>query len=638
MSFEPGNELFNARLGPRLFVIVTIVRQASGELGAPRRMGRVRRFASVAVRVIAAMALVLLAATPALATPTQDFGKLLSDYDEAQLKLFPSNAVQRNDKRYLGFYEDDLTAAHLALERGLNAEERARLAAIDRGALAPQDRLSYDILGWTLAMRAEEIAPGQGEARQYLPLDQFNGAHLTFAREMEWRSHYPYVTAPDFDRAISRMKGFAHWIDSAVARMREGMAKHIVLPRVIVERMIPQAENFAGENPETSLFMGPLKAMPAAIKASDRGRIAAAWIGTVRGEVLPAYRRLADFLKGDYLPQARASIGCLALPGGRAMYLHDVRSRTTVALSPSAIHALGLSEILRIESEMERVKSEAGFSGTLAEFRSYLRGDRHFKFSNSAEMVSAFERARRIAVAHVAAQFGHLPKASLEIRIYEAFLAPTKSAAEYSPLSADGRRPGIVYLNTYDLPGRPNYTSDVMELHEGIPGHHLQIATAVENAALPPFRRFGGPSAFLEGWAMYAETLGPALGLYTDPYQKFGALAYDAWRASRLVVDTGIHWYGWDEAHAVRFMREHTLLSETEIRSEVERDIAVPAQALAYKIGQREFLALRDKARAALGTKFDIRRFHDALLADGAMPLPILRAKMDRWLAAEKAR
>jgi uncharacterized protein (DUF885 family) len=267
-----------------------------------------------------------------------------------------------------------------------------------------------------------------------------------------------------------------------------------------------------------------------------------------------------------------------------------------------------------------------------------MRTDPRFRFHDAAAMLAAFERARRIVAARISSQFGRVPKARLEFRTYEAFLAPAKSAAEYAAASADGRRPGIVYVNASNLSQRPRYATDVLQLHEGIPGHHLQAAIAMENRALPWFRRFGGPAAFVEGWAQYAESLGPALGLYADPFQKFGALAFDAWRSARLVVDTGIHWRGWSADDAVRYFHRTTMLSESEARTEVERYIAVPAQALAYKLGEMKFLALRRRAQSALGRKFDVRRFHDALLADGAMPLPLLEAKMERWIAAEKAR
>jgi uncharacterized protein (DUF885 family) len=587
--------------------------------------------------VVAALVVILVCAS-AQASPHDDLAKLLRDHDESQLALFPSNALPRNDRRHLGRYEESLSAAHLAKARRSNADLRARLAAIERAALGEQDRLSYDIFAWTLATRAADLGPGHGEMAQMLPLDQYNGAHLSFAREIDWRARYPYMTVGDYERAMSRMHGFARWIDMAITRMREGMAKRIVLPRIMVERVVTQLDGFLAVASEDSVFMGPAKNVPSLIRAPDRTRIAAEWRTTVREAVLPAYRRLRDFLKGEYLGHARTSVGLSALPDGRAVYLDDVRARTTLDLSPDAIRAIGEREIVRITAAFETLKNEAGFSGTLAEFRAHMRNDPRFKFRNPAEMLAAFERARRIVAARLSTQFGRIPKARLEFRFYEPFLAPSKSAAEYSAASTDGRRPGIVYVNASNLAQRPRYTVDALELHEGLPGHHLQAAIAMENRALPWFRRYGGPSAFTEGWAQYAESLGPALGLYADPFQKFGALAFDAWRSARLVVDTGIHWRSWSADEAVRYFLRTTMLPEAEARTEVERYIAVPAQALAYKLGELKFFEIRRRAERALGAKFDIRRFHDALLADGAMPLPMLEAKMERWIAAEKAR
>jgi uncharacterized protein (DUF885 family) len=323
------------------------------------------------------------------------------------------------------------------------------------------------------------------------------------------------------------------------------------------------------------------------------------------------------------------------MPGGREMYLHLVKSETTTELSPGEIHALGLREIARIEAGMETVKEETGFTGSLDAFRDYLRSDPRFKYKDEAQMMAEFERVKDTVIAHIPDVFTHLPSGRLTFRFYEPYMAPDKPAAEFTP-GGQGR-PGIVYLNSFDLPSRAAYTSEALEAHEGVPGHQLQTMYAADNRSLPRFRRFGAPTAYTEGWGLYAESLGPALGLYTDPYQKFGALSFDAWRASRLVVDTGIHWFDWSREDAIAFLVKHTTLSETEAAEEADRYAVLPAQALAYKIGEREIVALRDRAEAALGKRFDIRRFHDAILKDGGMPLEILSAKIDRWIASEKA-
>ncbi len=564
--------------------------------------------------------------------------ELLRAHDETDRRLYPSAAIQQGDDSRLDQYEEDLTARHLAERRRVNSEELARLARIPRASLSRQEQLSYDIFAWNLDDERRALTPNVARDLQLLPLNQFFGAHLSFAREMQWRSDFPFNRVRDYERAITRMRGFARWMDYAIANMRQGIRLGITQPRIVVERMIPEVAALATPDVDQSLFLGPVKNIPDNIAAADRARIAASYRKAVAEVLIPAYRKLDVFLRNEYLPRARASVGLSAMPTGRELYLYEVHSQTTEDLSPEEIHALGLAEVARITAEMETVKTEAHFTGTLQAFTAFLRTDPRFQFRDEAAMLAEFRRIDAAVVAHQGALFGTLPKAPLEYRLLESYAAPSKAAAEYSGPSADGRRPGIVYLNSYDLPSRPTYGAESLALHEGRPGHHLQVALAVENDELPRFRRYASPPAFTEGWALYAESLGAELGLYEDPYKKFGELSFDAWRACRLVIDTGIHWMGWTREQAIAYLIANTALSETDATAEVERYIALPGQALAYKIGERQFIALRERARAELGAKFDIRRFHDALLADGAMPLPILEAKMLRWIAGEKAR
>ncbi len=585
-----------------------------------------------------AVAICFLALVPngaARADASADLTRLLNDYRAAESALRPSAAMPLTDRRYLDRYDDDLTTAYLDARRKINSDTRSRLSSIDRKALRSQDQLTYDILDWSLGDDASELKPGIADRFRLLPLNQFNGEHISFAREAQERGTAPFNRSRDYDNAIRRMLGFTRWLDQAIANMREGLQQGVTEPHAVVERMIAQVDAIAAGEPELSVFMRPVKDA-SKIAAADRARIVESYREAVSGELIPAYRRLAEFLKTEYLPHARESPGLAAIPGGKEMYLYLVKSETTTDLSPDAIHALGLKEIARIESEMEAVKKEAGFSGSLDAFRQYLKTDSKFKFKDEAAMRAEFTRVRDAALEHLDAVFSHKPKAQLTFRFHEGFVAPDRPAAEYTPGSGDGRRPGTVYLNSFDLPSRGTYTSEVLELHEGIPGHHLQTQFAAENASLPRFRRFGQETAFVEGWALYAESLGPELGLYSDPYQKFGALSFDAWRAARLVVDTGMHWLGWSRERAVAFLSAHTTLSRNEAEEEVDRYIAIPGQALSYKIGEQDILDLRQRAKAALGDKFDLKRFHDAVLKDGAMPLSILNAKIDRWIAAEK--
>lgn len=562
--------------------------------------------------------------------------RVLRDYRNAEARLDASSSMELSDQRYLERYEDDLLPAYVEARRKINKDTRAKLAAIDHRNLSRQDQLTYDIFTWSLSDDAEELKPGIAEGFQLLPLNQFNGAQISFARDMKQRSDRPWARVRDYDGSIRRMLGFTRWMDQAILNMREGIKSGVTQPRSVIERMVAQVEMVSGGNPEASIFLLPLKTMPNGITGDDRKRIAESYRAAVMGELIPAYRRLGEFLKTEYLPNARKSAGLSGIPGGKAMYLHLVRSNTTTELTPDEILDIGLAELKRIDGEMQKTKEAAGFSGSLREFREFLKTDPRFKFKDEAQMRTEFTRVRDAVLSQLDKAFSTKPRAELTFRFHEPFVAPDRPAAEYTPGSSDGRRPGTVFLNSFDLPSRPTYTSEALQLHEGVPGHHLQTQYAAANTLLPRFRRFGHETAFVEGWALYAESLGTEFGLYSDPYQKFGALSFDAWRASRLVVDIGMHWLNWSRETAVDFLMGHTTLSRAEAEEETDRYIAIPGQALGYKIGERTIQDLRERAKSALGEKFDLKRFHDAILRDGAMPLSILEAKVERWIDQEK--
>lgn len=585
-------------------------------------------------KILLAVTLFLAAVAPAMAAPNADLAQLFKDYDEAGLRASPSSALWRGDMRYLDRYEDNLTPEFLVEQRKENADFRARLAAVDRASLDAEDQLSYDIFAYTLDDDARGLAPGIADHFQMIPIDQFNGAHIGFAIEMQWRSRYPFNAAGDYEKAISRMKGFARWIDGAIGKMREGAALGITQPRAIVERLIPQAEEQANAS-EESVFYGPAKNMPDTIKGKERARLLKDYRAAVADAVLPAYRRLADFLKNEYLPKARTSVGLSAMPGGRDLYLYLVRHHTTLDRTPDEIHRIGLSEVARITAAMEAVKKKVHFKGDLAAFRAFLRSDPQFQFKDRDAMMAAYQAVKAKIALGLPKFFDHQPKTPFEIKFFEDFQAKNQASADYEQASLDGLRPGIFHINGYDLPARPTYQTEVLSVHESIPGHHMQIMLAQENESLPPFRRFGGTTAFVEGWGLYTESLGKDLGLYTDPYQEFAQLSFDMWRACRLVVDTGMHAGTMTREEAIDFMLANTSLTKTDVTAEVERYIAYPGQALAYKSGQLDLLRLRDKAQKALGAKFDIRKFHDAVLLDGAMPLSILDKQIDGWIAEE---
>jgi len=562
--------------------------------------------------------------------------RLLSEYRNSEARLDSSSSMELSDQRYLERYEDDLLPAYIESKRKINAETRAKLDAIDRLTLKGQDRLSYDIFSWSLEDDADGLKPGVADRFQLLPLNHFDGAQIGFARDMKQRSDRPISKASEYDGTIRRMLGFTRWLDQAILNMRDGIKQGVTQPRSVIERMISQVESIAGGDPEASLFMLPLKTMPDSIAEPERSRIANSYRAAVMGEMIPAYRRLGAFLRSEYLPSARKGAGLSSIAGGKDAYLHLVRSNTTTNLSPDEILDIGLSEIKRIEREMEKTRKDSGFTGSLAAYREFLKTDARFKFKDEPAMQAEFTRVRDAVLEQIDKAFSARPRALLTFRFHEPFVAPDRPAAEYAPGSGDGRRPGTVFLNSFDLPSRPTYTSEVLQLHEGVPGHHLQTQYAAANRALPRFRRFGHETAFTEGWALYAESLGAEFGLYRDPYQKFGALSFDAWRASRLVVDIGLHWLNWPRETAIEFLMTHTTLSRGEAEEEVDRYIAIPGQALAYKIGERSIMDLKERAKSELGDKFDLKRFHDAILKDGAMPLSILEAKVERWIADEK--
>ena len=578
----------------------------------------------------------LIAAAPALAAdPGAELNKVLRDYRAAEQRLPREADLQRTDDGSQR-YDQRGESANIEARKRINQEARTSVEKLDPAGMRPQDRLSWSIFKWQLEDEQRELQPGVEEVWDLLPLSQFDGPQITLPRQIEWRAGAPWKRTQDYDDAIRRILNFSHWTDGAIAKMREGLKRGAVQSRAIVQRVIGQLDMFAAQDPESSAFLQPVREISASITGKDRSRVTDAYHSAVVGELIPAYRRMSDFLKTEYLPHANDAPGLSAIPGGKELYRYLVKSETTSDLSPDEIHALGLQELARIERDMEQAKNDAGFHGSIAEFRHYLQTDPKFKFKDRAAMQAEFERVRDVVNQHLGDLFASVPTVPLSFRFYDGFAAPDKPAAEYTPGSSDGKRPGVVYLNDWDLAERPNYTSEVLELHEGIPGHHLQVSLAIQNSGLPRFRRFGQETAFVEGWALYAESLGPQFGLYRDPYQKFGALSFDAWRASRLVVDTGIHWLNWSREQAVQFLTSHTALSRTEAEEEIDRYTAMPAQALAYKIGQREILDLRERAKAALGDKFDLKSFHEALLKDGAMPLPVLDQKMTRWISAEK--
>lgn len=568
------------------------------------------------------------------ATPGQALSALLERYWEDTLVLDPLQATAIGDDRYDDRLPNYLSADYRAAQRA-HAEKYLRaLAAVARDRLGPQDRLSHDVLRHDL----EELLEGLRFPDWMIPIHQFGSGPTFFAMLGSGKSIQPFRSVKDYDAFLGRMAAAPAVLDQAIANMRAGVAAGVVQPRPVMEKALLQLERLSVDDPEQSVFWGAVAALPEAIPAEERARLTAAYRERIGGAVLPAYRRLRNFVRDEYLPRCRDTVGLAALPDGQAWYAFKVKAMTTTDLSPEEIHRIGLEEVARIRADMDGVRRAVGFEGDLDAFFRHLRDDPRYYFTDPEALLAGYRDLQRRVNALLPRLFDVFPKADYEVRAVEAFRAQSMSGAQYVAGTPDGRRAGVFYVNTFDLRASPRFGMETLSLHEASPGHHFQISIAQEVTELPKFRRFGGYVAYQEGWALYAESIGKELGLFADPLQWYGRLSDELLRAMRLVVDTGIHAKGWSREQAVRYMRESSSMAESDVVAEVERYIAVPGQALGYKVGQLAITALRREAEQALGPRFDPKAFHRQVLVDGALPLDVLRTKLREWIAAEKAR
>jgi uncharacterized protein (DUF885 family) len=576
------------------------------------------------------------------ASPAAKLQEIVEAYWQERLALNPLLATSLGDSRWNDVLPISISPEHRAKSLAIEKRYLAAAKSVKPAQLSGQDRLTWDVF-----VRAREQAiEGARFPDELMPVDQFNGLPQTMAQLGSGTGSQPFATVQDYDNWLKRAGGFPAWVDQAIANMREGMRRGVVLPKPLVERLLPQLDQLAPADVEKSVFWQPVTRMPASFADADRARLTAAYRSAIDGTIHPAYRKLAAFLRTEYLPKARDSIAMTALPDGKAWYAYRVRQMTTTTYTPDRIHEIGLAEVARIGARMDEVIARVGFvapnAKTPAELRKAfiesLRADPKFYFDTEAELLDGYRALKAGVLANTPKLFSTVPKADFEIRPVEPFRAPSAAGGSYQRASPDGKRPGIFYANTFDLKSRPKYAMQSLFLHEAVPGHHFQIALAQEVGTLPSFRRFGGYTAFSEGWALYAESLGPELGLYTDPYDWFGALSSEMFRAVRLVVDTGMHSKGWSRQQALDYMLANTATGETAARAEIDRYLAMPGQALAYKMGELQITELKDEAKRALGPKFDVRDFHREVLVDGALPLDVLAVKVERWIAATKAR
>jgi len=571
-------------------------------------------------------------AAPQVTTEAEKLHRLFDDYFEEYLKLNPLAATSIGDPRYNDRFVVSIAPQARAASEKLERDYLARIGGLDRGALDPQDQLSYDVFR---SAREREIE-GLRFPGYLIPLNQFYSMPNSFAQLGSGKGMQPFKTVQDYDNFLKRVDGFTAWVDQALVNMREGMARGYTLPKVLAERVLPQLESQVVARAEDSLFWGPIRNLPAGFAAAERERLTGAYRAAIETRIVPSYRRLHDFMRDEYLPKCRTSAGLEALPDGKAWYEYRVREITTTNYTPAQIHEIGLREVERIHAEMAKVMQQVGFKGSLAEFFRYLNADPRFFYTDRDALIAGYVDIKNRVNPQLPKLFEMMPKADYEVRAVEPFREKSAAGGQYQAASEDGSRPGIFYANAYDLKARPKWAMEALSLHEANPGHHFQISIQREQQGLPRFRRFGGYTAYIEGWGLYAESLGPELGLYQDPYQYFGRLNGELWRAIRLVVDTGLHSQGWTREQVLDYMARNSAEAEAERMAEAERYMAIPGQALAYKIGQLKISELRARAEKELGPRFDVRRFHTAVLADGAVPLDVLEAKVDRWIASQR--
>jgi uncharacterized protein (DUF885 family) len=559
---------------------------------------------------------------------SQRLHALVDEYFEQQLELNPLLATSIGDPRYNDRFEVSIAPEWRARAERVERGALARLLTIDRSRLMGQDLLSYDVFKSARELEIE----GYRFPDHLLPLNQFYSTPNSFAMMGSGKGIHPFRTVKDYEDFLKRLDGFVAWTDQAIANMREGVTKGYTLPRVLTERTLPQLEAHVVSAPEDSIYYGPVRDMPAGIAAPDRERLAAAYRAAITGKVMPSYRKLLGYMRDEYLPKCRTTVGLDALPDGEAWYAYNVRTITTTDYTPAEIHDIGLAEVERIHGEMREVMRKVGFKGDLKAFSEYMQTDARFFFDDRETLIAGYVDIKRRVDPALPRLFERMPAADYEVRPVEAFREKSAAGGSYQAANEDGSRPGIFYANTYDLKARPMWAMEALSLHEGNPGHHFQISLQREQKDLPKFRRFSSYTAYSEGWGLYAESLGRELGLYEDPYQYFGMLEAELWRSIRLVVDTGLHSKGWTREQVLEYMDAMSSTAEARAVSEAERYIAIPGQALAYKIGQLKIRELRTRAEAELGSAFDVRGFHTAVLGDGPLPLDVLEAKLGRWI------
>ena len=558
----------------------------------------------------------------------QDFSSLTKNYFDDKNAMNPLDATQSGQNQYNDQLQFEMTDSFRKSQEAFFNKYQSELQNIAVKDLSEEEKNSYEIIKWEVEIGKDLLK----QPTNLLPVHQFWGTHLTIGQFAGGTGAQPFKTEKDYTNFLKRMDKYSVWIDSAMVYMKKGIAKGVVLPKSLTVKLIPQFAEMATPNIEDNLFYSAIKLMPASFPDGIKEDLTAQYTATINTKLIPQYKKMADFLSKEYLPASRATSGIGSLPFGKDLYAAYVKQWTTTDMTPEAIHELGLKEVARLTAEMEKVKTQVGFKGTLIEFFEEVRNKKELKpFTKPEEVIANFQSIYTRIKPNVDKLFALQPQTKFEIRRTEAFREQTASA-EYNQGTADGTRPGIFYVPIPDVANYNMYGDEDLFLHEAIPGHHFQISLQQENKSLPDFRKFNWFGAYGEGWALYTESLGKELGLYQDPYQYFGMLGNEMHRAVRLVVDTGLHAKGWTREEAIKYSLANEAESEASIIPEIERYMAIPGQALSYKIGQLKILELRKKAETKMGAKFDIKKFHEKVLESGVMPLALLEKKINAWI------
>jgi uncharacterized protein (DUF885 family) len=554
--------------------------------------------------------------------------QILDEYYEERLQMFPLEATAIADTRYNDQLPADISDSYRDKLMIFYRKYLNEIKKVEAKNLSDEERISYD----TFLREMEMQIAGLKFKDNLMPVNQFWSMHLTFPVLGSGSGNQPFATVKDYNDFLKRIDAYVAYNDTAIENMRRGMNEGIVPPALLMERVLPQLQGIIVKDPKESAFYGPLNNFPKNFSEDNKKDFTVKYTDAIQTKIVPAYQKMYDFIKNEYIPKCRTTTGISDIPEGKEMYAHLAKVWTTTDLTPDQIFEIGQKEVARIRAEMENVMRETNFKGDLKDFFHFIHTDKKFfPFKQDSDVINYYRSIETRMQPQLKKLFNMVPKAKFEVRQTEKFREASASA-EYNQSAPDGSRPGIFYVPVLDATKYSVVGMEDLFLHEAIPGHHYQISIQQENDSLPKFRRFGWYGAYGEGWALYTESLGKELGLYTDPYQYFGSLSEEMHRAIRLVVDVGMHMKGWTREEAIKFSMENEAESESDITSEIERYMAIPGQALAYKIGQLKLLEIRKKAEEKLGDKFSIQAFHDEVLKDGCLPLDVLERKMERWM------